>query len=252
MSAFKEIYRFPVYKNKEVDITIENEDGSKTVRTEVQKVPFNIILKRPNRHEDDEAQLQYSIRYNDLVKRGVMPRRLLEKEFGNNAGIFSEPEKERLSVAYDLLSSLNEEYQELANKADKTEEDKERVKIIESDYKIAQRELQRLETIQNNAYANTAESKSMVHMIVWMTAFLTYVSEGEGEPQPLFKSRTLDAKLDEYEKYLDESDETSQFYLEAYNKATLFINLYVNNNFDTKDFEAIEKNLENPAPVVTE
>ena len=115
----KSIYSFTIEKPKEIEEkTKEKRKNKETGQEEevevskkiTKKVPYEIVLKEPNRRELEEADMEYSIEISRCIKRGILTKAMLAKKYSDTGGILSESDAKKLMDLYSELSELEGEF----------------------------------------------------------------------------------------------------------------------------------------------
>lgn len=234
------LYQFPVKKSVSVQKKTETPEGVLTT-TVVEDVPVTIVLKKPSRRENEEAETLYSVELSRCIRAGMLTEPLLVKFYAQEGGIFTEEEqKEYSSLLLQFVQKQNE-YQ----RAMLAEETPEKAADVETKTKAivaVQNRLQDFKRAQQQLFNQTAEKKASDKTIMWYVTYLTYIIEGEKDPVPLFKGKTFEDRLDELEKAEENKDE---FFIKAWQRALLFITFwYMGNAQKEEDFKAIEEQVE--------
>ena len=81
----KWVHKFTVNKEKEVEVTEtktgENGEEITTKRKEVQQVPIEFCIRKPNRKTYDEAELFYGVKLSEGIKAGLLTKTQLAKRY---------------------------------------------------------------------------------------------------------------------------------------------------------------------------
>ena len=76
----KQIYSFAAYKSEFVDEEVEIDEGGEkvaAVKKVKKKVPYVVVLLKPTRRQDEEADLVYGIEKSKCIKAGVLTKNML-------------------------------------------------------------------------------------------------------------------------------------------------------------------------------
>ena len=91
----KKLYQFTL--DKEVEKIVESTRKNKKTGEETitkkkvkKKEPIEVQVKRPNRRELEEAELEYSIEMSKCIKKGILTKAMLGKKYSDTGGLFSE------------------------------------------------------------------------------------------------------------------------------------------------------------------
>jgi hypothetical protein len=243
----KTVYEFEVLKEVEVEETEERQEGDKTVKVtqKVKKeVPFKFAIKQPSRAEWDDSEFYFSVKMNEAIQKGLLPRALLAKRFINDGGVLSNPAREEYAKMYEDLYKLQLEYNELEKAQkdkpqtdEKDEKTPETVKLEELRVKIVEsaREIQTAETAMQSLYEHCADTYAQNQTILWLV--LNLAMEDKGGYKPLFEGNTLTEKLALYDKWYDTED---KFYIMVAQKFLLFISAwYLGHATEPEHFAAL-------------
>jgi hypothetical protein len=272
----KEIYRFKVFLEEEVekqvdvekkvevekDVEVEksrkNAEGQeeKYVETEKQKVtetqivqetrkekentPYSFVIKQPTRRQMEEADMEYSIEMSRCVKDGILTKAMLLNKYSDTGGIMSEAEAKALAEMYGRLGQLQTEFTSWKI-SDKNKLSDKQEETIEEMAQL-RRDIAKTETNFSALLNHTADSKAQTKVISWYLLSLTNLENEKGELEPYFKGDTFDDKLNYL--YGLEEDEDPLLDL-VYDKLTAFVSFWYFSISATKeDFENLEKDIE--------
>jgi hypothetical protein len=242
--ANKSIYEFTVNKKVKKEVTEETEQGklTKTIETEV---PVKIVLKQPSRVEANEARMVYALEYGEGVRKGLLTNAIIERTYDKD-GYIKEQQARALEIGRKLVD-LQNEFKFLSSLEEKSADHDVKVKSIEDDWYTLQNDLQAIKNSMANLYNSTAETFADQKVMLWLTLFLTYIEEQEGQPKPFFKGEA-DSFEEKFKKKLAHFDALSELDDEFINavmdKAGVYISLWHLRKAVTKeDFDAIEAGL---------
>lgn len=240
----KTVYEFEVLKEVEVEETEERQEGDKTVKVtqKVKKeVPFKFAIKQPSRAEVDDGEFYYSVKMNEAITKGLMPRALLAKRFINDGGVLSNPAKEEYAKMYETLYKLQLEYAELEKKLkDKPEgeekkAEQEKLTLLATQVVDAAREIQVAEASMQSLYEHCADNYAQNQTILWWV--LTLAMEDKNGYKPLFEGQTPAEKIAVYDKW---HDEDNKFYISVAQKFMLLVSAwYLGHATTPEDFAAL-------------
>lgn len=272
----KEIYRFKVFLNqeveKEVDVekevevekdvevqkTRKGEDGKtekytetqkkllkekqivKEIRKEKEAVGYNFMLKQPTRRQMEEADMEYSIEMSRCVKQGILTKAMLLNKYSDSGGIMSEVEAKALADMYGRLAELQTEF--TSWKLGDKQKFNEKQKAVIDEMAQLRRDIAKTETNFSALLNHTADNKAQTRVISWYLLFLTHKENSEGDIEPYFEGDTFDEKLSSL--YQMEENEDDLLAL-IYDKLTAFTSFwYFSVNATKEDFENLEKDVE--------
>lgn len=215
----KYFFEFTVNKETEVEESVveKREDGSEvTTKKKVkQNIPVKFFLRKPNRTLRDAADLHYHKKLHEGMRQGMLSSAGLSKIIENEDGILSEKDKDLKKVNYEKLLNSQGEYQRLASKSDKTEE--ETAKTVECEKSIAECLviLKEIERKESQLYQNTAEMYAQNKVLFWWTLVLGYYQDEAGVILPFFGDGDEKKRLEDYDS---KEEQENPFYIEAINK----------------------------------
>ncbi len=213
----KKLYEFTAYKEI-------NKDGAKSY------VPHKFFFRRPNRGLIDDAELFYSVEFNNNVKLGLLTKAQLATKFSDEISTFSEKDKERYIKSYTSLSDLQVDYQTklLKKKEERTQE--EQANIEDTAKKIIEitEDMQRIEASQQSLFDHTAEVRARNRTVLWWTFNLGYFEDGK----PFFGEGNFSTKLNQYDAYDEDED---SFLISVARKMTYLISFWYAGRVETKE-----------------
>jgi len=253
----KSIYSFTVNLVKEVEKkTKEKRTNKKTGQKEEvevsrkveEKVPYEIIIKEPNRRELEDADMEYSIEISRCIKKGILTKAMLAKKYSDTGGILTEKDAGRLVDLYGELAQLETEAAKLGIKTILKEGDKStsKAKKIHGSIAMTRRQIVELESAYQSLFNHTADIKAQNRVILWYLLKLTfYKGSGVDGTSPMFKGKDFDARVEDYYDK-DEIDE-ELFRLVQPRLAALISFWYFSAEPTKEDFARIVRDL-TPAP----
>lgn len=244
----KELYSFVVEREqeKEQEVSKTNKKSGETIITTKkvkEKTPVTVILKKPNRRELEEAELEYSIEMSRCVKKGILTKAMLAKKYADTGGLMSETDAQDLVESYKKMYELQNEHTRLGLVNQKTEAQEKRLVEIAAEVAATRKAIVEYETNYSSLFDHTADVKAQNRLILWYTLMLTYVKNEDQEiPQPLFKGDDFEAKLKYYYEMEDSEDE---FYFTVSRKASTALAFwFFNQASDKESFDSLMKRLE--------
>jgi len=227
----KELYSFTVSKeidSKETQVTPEG-----TLIKDVKKnKDFIIVIKKPSQQEINESSIEYTIKYNELISKGILPVSLMSKFIKENGGIFTDKELTQRDEYSLELAEKSQNYIKLFSKKDKIEEDKILMKEMEKRIDYLAEVLQDFKNREESAYNNTAEVQAKNYIIIWWFLNLMYQKDNNNYI-PLF-GRSNVFKDKENKLYeLEESD--PEFYGKIIEKASRLIAMWYTGSISTPE-----------------
>lgn len=272
----KEIYRFKVFLEEEVekevdvekevevekDIEVEktrtNEKGEeenyqdiekrkikekqivKEKRTETIKNEHTFVILQPTRRQMEEADMEYSIEMSKCVKQGILTKNMLLNKYTDTGGLMSEAEAKALSKLYGELGQLQTEFTNL-NIATNNK-NKQRIDEVSEQMANLRRTIATAETNFSALLNHTADSRAQTKVILWYILNLSRI-EKDGKLQPYFLGDDFAEQQDLF--YAQEEDEDPLLSL-VYNKLSAFISFwYFSASAAEEDFKSLEEDIEN-------
>jgi hypothetical protein len=230
----KLLYEFDIKIEKEVEKTETIKEGDKEVitKTKVKELaPVFFAFKKPSRSERESCEEFRAAAWGKCIEKGIMPEAVLLKTYSNHGGILSEGQKKEYN---DLLSTIETKTKEYNDAASEVKENilKEIINLRE--------EVITFQRSQSGFFENTAEAKSRLKTIEYITLMFSYFREDAAKNwEPFFKGDTLEKKYNYLEKLEDDSNE---LFLKSTDKLT-FISalwLHLGNNLKKEDIESFE------------
>lgn len=240
----KELYRFTLYKNTEVEIEEEKTvDGELvTVKKKViDKLPVSLVIKKPSRSEIETIEFVYDKEFHRLTDAGIKPRAMMVKQFIEMGGVFTnDEEKSRKHLAKELAAKVDE-FEQL-----KQEEKKDNDKIAALGQEIIEGEanLRSFASLEETLINNCAETKARNKTINYIIANFSYIDPSTPEkpnqkPYLFFVGDSTEEKLDDRSEKIEAGD---SFVLEAVEYFTFLLALwYYGRANTTEDFKRFEK-----------
>lgn len=242
----KTLYEFSVSDVREVEevIVTDTEDGKTlTEKRKVTKtVPVYFAFKKPSRNEDALAEEERAVWWSHYVERGILPEALLLKVYSNYGGILSE---EQRKYYYGLQTDLLLAMQDLEFARINEKEDTEKHKTLGNLVVKLRDEIFKFQQEQAVFFENTAESKSRIKHVEYLTLHMSYFRTDEDKDwEPFFKGKETEEKIKSLELFEEKQD---QLYLKARNELMFIASIYVGSNgsADTTTIKSFyEKNKE--------
>jgi membrane-associated HD superfamily phosphohydrolase len=206
----KSIYNFTVNMVREVEEKStekrKNKETGKEEEIEVskkveKKIPYDIILKQPNRRQLEDADMEYSIEISRCIKKGILTKAMLAKKYSDTGGILTEKDAERLVDLYGELSEFESEASKLGINTSGAPQKKMSKKAKEMNGQIAmtRRDIVNLESSYQSLFNHTADIKSQNRVILWYILHLSHYQTSDMEkPELVFQGEDFEGKVDDY------------------------------------------------------
>jgi len=245
----KTLYQFTL--DKEVEKVVEStrknkKTGEETItkKTVKEKVPIEVQIKRPNRRELEEAELEYSVEMSKCIKKGIFTKAMLGKKYSDTGGLFSEEDALSYSKRYKLALDHQSEYVRIEQVKKKTEKQKLRFETLKEEMAENRKEIVEFESNFQSLFDHTADVKAQNKALLWYCLNLTYIyDDSQDKFIPYFKGEEFEDKI---KFYYDLEDEDDDFYLELIKKVSTVIAFWYFNQASTQEeftdlIEKVEK-----------
>lgn len=221
----KELYKFTIPEK------VEGED---------EPTMHQILIKKPNRREIEEADMEYSVAMSSAVSKGVLTKQMLAKKYSDTGGLMSETDATDLFDLYKQLFDLSNKYAETKSLDKGTKKEQEKLEAISDELIRLRRQVVDKESQYQSLFDHTAEVKAQNKVIRWYALNLTYkFNPVKDEFEPFFGGKTYDEKVDNYYEMEDGDNET---YFKIMSKVATILSLWFFNSAD--DQEGLDKLLE--------
>lgn len=163
-----------------------------------------LAIKKPTRTDIDEADMQFSAYFSDCIKRGILTREMLVREYKNFGGAFSEEENKDYQSILITYFSLQKEIE--------AEQDEEKKKTLTEKQSECFESLHRIQSSQESLFTKTADIISRDKVLVFLT-FLLALREEEGEYIPYYLGETNDERQNFFESLTEDEEKSDTEYL---------------------------------------
>jgi hypothetical protein len=244
----KELYRFKIFEEKEVtreESKIDEKTGEETVikKKVLEKVPIEIVLKKPTRRQIEDADLEFSVEMSRCIKKGILTKAMLAKKYSDIGGAMSETESQTLVDLYQKSFELQNENARLDLISEKSDEILERISKIKTEIEDSRAQIIDIESSYRALFEHTADTKAQNKVLLWYIINLTNIKrEIDLDPKPYFKGKDFEEKLtDFYEK----EEKGEDFHVRLVKKLSTFVAFWFFNQASTKEeFEDLERRIE--------
>lgn len=243
--SFKILHQFPITVDKEVEETSTTTlpDGKEvtTKQKVVKTVQITIVLKEPTRREKQDVSLHQTIRYNEAINLGLLPKLIMTQKLAKDSSSPITGGEDKILKALQVqLATLSEDYQrlELLPKP-LSDEDQAKKDKVESDWFTAYNKAANINASYQTVFAHTAEQYAQGKVLMWLSLNLTYLKVGPEKYEPLFAGADLAAK----ENSLDTLEESKdKIYFAAVEKiSNCWLLYFMGHANDAADFTAQEE-----------
>lgn len=242
----KWVHKFTVNKEKEVEVTEtktgENGEEITTKRKEVQQVPIEFCIKKPNRKTYDEAELFYGVKLSEGIKAGLLTKTQLAKRYDNDGGPFSDEQKQEYSVLLLNMFEKENEVQKLQLNLEGADEEEKKKNLAVSLIELTKlrEQMREFEVFHSSIFDQTAEGRAKNQTVIWWVLFSAHWKENEdSEFRPVFEGSSFDTKLDSYDEIEEKED---LFWQEVIRKFSYFVGFWYSGKASTEeDFNEVER-----------
>lgn len=244
----KILYKFTI--DKDVEKTVESvrknkKTGEETItkRKVKKKEPVEVQIKRPNRRELEEAELEYSVEMSNCIKKGILTKAMLGKKYSDTGGLFSEDDSSEYASMYKEALDMQNEYMRLDTAKKKTEAQKKRFEDLKSEIALNRKKIVEFESNFQSLFDHTADVKAQNKVLLWYCLHLTYIyNEEKDKFEPYFKGDTFEEKTEYYYELEEQED---PFYSELIQKASTTLAFWFFNQASTQEeFEELMQKVE--------
>lgn len=202
------IYTFTVDKKekKEVEVKRKNKETGeeeKVIQTKTVKTPVKFYVKKPTRRIADEGETFYAAELSKNVKKGIVTKAMLAKQYIDTGGTFTEAEGKSILVLMKEVDDLKNKYQLLKSTgASEKEAEKLEEKII-----AKQKVLIEIENSTQAVYQHTADARAERATLLWYTIQLAFQENGDDDWSPYFDGAIYEEQLEDLYDKEEEDDE---------------------------------------------
>lgn len=236
--ADKIIYQFSIDKEVEtVKKTERKKRGSDekviTEKKVKEKVPVQVQVRRPNRRQLEEAEMEYSVEMSRCIKKGILTKAMLAKKYSDTGGAFSEDAATRYGELCGEIIDLQNEFTRLEVADKKSDKQKERLEEVKERIGQVRRDLVEIESGFQALFEHTADAKAQSKLLLWYTLFLTHVLDEEADEfVPYFKGDTFEEKQEDFYAKEESADE---FYYKLASKVSTVLAFWFFNQASTPE-----------------
>ena len=244
----KDLYKFTVFEDKEVfveETKVDEVSGEETIvkKKVIEKIPTEIILKKPTRRQAEEADLEYSVEMSKCIKKGILTKAMLAKKYSDTGGLMSESESQKLVDLYKVIFDLQSENLRLDAAINKSDDIKNRQDEINKELLVARKEIVDIESAYRALFDHTADSKAQNKVLLWYILNLTYSKkQNDVEEKPYFKGKEFEDKLVDF--YAKEEQQNEQHLAISRKLSTLVAFWFFNQASSKEEFEELDRKIE--------
>lgn len=244
----KILYQFTL--DKEVENVVEStrknkKTGEETItkRKVKKKEPVEVQIKRPNRRELEEAELEYSVEMSKCIKKGILTKAMLGKKYSDAGGLFSEEDSSDYAKLYKQALDLQNEYMRLDTVKKRTEKQEARFEKVKEETAANRTKIIEFESNFQSLFDHTADVKAQNRVLLWYCLHLTYVYDEERDKfVQYFEGDDFDEKI---ANYYDLEESEDPFYTDLIKKvSTTLAFWFFNQASSQEEFEELMKKTE--------
>ena len=199
----KYIYEFSLNKKekKQVETTRKNKDGEEetVLSNRTVKTPIKFVVAKPTRRIADDAEVYYSVKMSESIKKGIVTKAMLIKKYADNGGALTENESKELLKNLKRIHDLENEYQMIS--ATNKKEDQKKLIDMETEISTLRRDLINLESSLQSVYQHTADARAERDTLLWYTIALAKIETEDGLAE-YFDGDDIEEQIEDfYEKY---------------------------------------------------
>ena len=197
----KKLYQFTL--DKEVEKIVESTRKNKKTGEETitkkkvkKKEPIEVQIKRPNRRELEEAELEYSIEMSKCIKKGILTKAMLGKKYSDTGGLFSEDDSNNYADMYKDALDLQNEYVRLETVKKRTKTQETRFDKLKGEVAANRKEIIDFESnfpILVRSYSRCKSSEQSVALVLSSLDFM-FMMKREISLSNILKAKTSKRK----------------------------------------------------------
>lgn len=247
----KSIYTFTINKVAKVSekrsekyTDKEGNEKERTITEEVEKnIPIEILIKKPNRRQLQEADMVFSVEMSRCIKAGILTKNMLLNKYTDTGGLVSREDNKVLNKAKDNLESLERNLVTLLAipEEKRNAEEKEEISNLESDIFGLRRKIIESQVSYLDLFNHTADTKAQNRIVLWYVLNLSFFKDpasGHKDFMPIFEGDTFEEK----EAFSYELEEREDFlFVNAYDKIAKVLSFWYFTGIT--DVELIEQSL---------
>lgn len=237
----KTLYTFTVINQVEKTVEEKSTDESGAEITKKTKQltdePVKVVIKRPTRKQEDEAELEYAIQYSIFVRKGLVSKAILLDQAN---GVMSESDIKELKHLAKELESVRDEYIKTGAFSQSKKKDGKLKELSDKNTEIAQQILS-LESKYRAIFENTAEAKAELQRMMWNRLWLSFKEDG-GKLVPIYSGETTSERRENY--YAQEEGDSALYKTISHKLNLVFAVLQYNNGASAEEIEEIIKKVE--------
>lgn len=176
----------PIETTEEVK-EIDSETGEEIVRRKKvvrdQKIEVNFLS--PTKKQEEASEFHYSIKLSELLKKGIVTKQMLLKQYQDTGGVFSNDTFRELANLYKDTTEFKNEYQKIAS--DNNPDRLEKLDSLNSKFLDAMSRIFEIEKEHESLFRNCADTMASNYKFRYFMLNGTVLKrENENDFSPLF------------------------------------------------------------------
>lgn len=206
----KILYTFNVTRKvekseKETSVDDSGAEITKTIKKTVDE-PVKIVIKRPTRRQEDEAEEEYAVQFSKFLKKGLVTKAMLANKYSDNGGLMSDSDAKEYAKLLKELSEVRDEYTKLSAFAENGKKKNKKVDELSTRVIELTQTILKIENRYQNLFELTAETKADSQRLLWYALNLSWIEDGE-KLVPLYVGADTEEKRESYYAKEENPDE---------------------------------------------
>lgn len=250
-SKDKNLYKFSIFMEKEVEKTVEAKDEGgadiKITKRVKESTPIEFIIKKPTRKIKDEADEAYAIKLSDCIRKGMLTVTMLNNQYLKVGGVVTEDIKERYDANQRRMERIQLDIANISLVEKKTEEDTASLQDLFEELKASVAFKIGFDSNYNKYFENTAENYAKEEKLKFLLTHMLQVKNGN-HFEDYFTGKTFKEKKD---SLFDKDDEDDELYRKVFPRVAPLIMYWelghISTDEEFKEFDAKMVDHENSA-----
>jgi hypothetical protein len=206
----KILYTFSVNRKvekseKETTIDESGAEITKTLKKTVDE-PVKVVIKRPTRRQEDEAEEEYAVQFSKFLKRGLVTKAMLANKYSDNGGLMSDADAKEYAKLLKELGEVRDEYTKLSAFAENGKKKNKKVDELSTQVIDLTQTILKIENRYQNLFELTAETKADSQRLLWYALNLSWIEDGE-KLVPLYSGADTEERRESYYTKEENPDE---------------------------------------------
>lgn len=166
-----------------------------TIEKDGVKKTYVLTFAKMRRSLREEADVQYSKKFHEMIKRGLLPAAALQNAMIDTGAVIGEENAKKYDQILERMATLYTEQEKLALDLENKEKNAERITELTKELAILERQSQEYELSRFSGNEHTAEKHAYDAVVQWIMIKCALVKEDvEGAEFKPFFSGTTDAE----------------------------------------------------------